>query len=147
MADVHDIATRSFNMSRIKGKNTQPEMLVRRYLHAQGFRYRLHVKGLPGKPDIVLAKFQAVIFVNGCFWHGHPECKKAALPKTRAEWWKSKIERNSQNDTKHYQQLRQLGWQVIIIWSCKLKPKNSEETLQGIINALSELGKKSIQSK
>ena len=92
MADVHDIATRSYNMSRIKGKDTKPEMHVRKYLHASGLRYRLHNKNLPGKPDLTLTKYRTVIFVNGCFWHGHIGCRYFVLPKTRTEWWQDKIE-------------------------------------------------------
>ena len=91
MTDVHDSPTRSFNMSRIKGKNTKPEMLVRKFLFSKGFRYRLHVKNLPGNPDIVLPKYKTVIFVNGCFWHGHKGCRYFVLPKTRTEWWLQKI--------------------------------------------------------
>ncbi len=100
MADVHDIKTRSYNMSRIKGKNTKPEMLVRKFLHANGFRYRLHVKNLPGKPDIVLPKYKTVIFVHGCFWHGHEHCKYFVVPKTRTDWWLNKINSNITNDAK-----------------------------------------------
>src|SRR3954464_7322150 len=120
MADVHDKATRSYNMSRIKGKDTKPEMLVRRFLHAHGFRYRLHVKDLPGKPDIVLPKYRTVIFVHGCFWHGHEGCKKSALPKTRAEWWEKKINDNINNDKKVYQILREQGWLVQEAWAYEL---------------------------
>jgi DNA mismatch endonuclease (patch repair protein) len=96
--DVHNKATRSYNMSRIRAKDTKAEMLVRRYLHAQGFRYRLHVKDLPGKPDIVLPKYKTVIFIHGCFWHGHEGCKNFVVPKTRTEWWMEKIGRNREND-------------------------------------------------
>jgi DNA mismatch endonuclease (patch repair protein) len=91
MADVHTKEQRSYNMSRIKGKNTKPEMLVRRFLHAHGFRYKLHDKTLPGKPDIVLPKYKTVIFVHGCFWHGHEGCKIYVVPKTKTEWWLAKI--------------------------------------------------------
>ncbi len=100
MADVHDKITRSFNMSRIKGKDTKPEMLVRKFLHANGFRYRLHVKNLPGKPDIVLPKYKTVIFVHGCFWHGHEHCEYFVVPKTRTDWWLNKIHSNITNDAK-----------------------------------------------
>ncbi|RYZ18801.1 MAG: DNA mismatch endonuclease Vsr, partial [Chitinophagaceae bacterium] len=100
MADVHDKKTRSYNMSKIKGKNTKPEMLVRKFLHANGFRYRLHCKNLPGKPDIVLSKYKTVIFVHGCFWHGHEHCRYYVVPKTRTDWWLNKINRNIQNDKK-----------------------------------------------
>lgn len=123
MADVHDKATRSYNMSRIKGKDTKPEMLVRRFLFSKGFRYRLHDKKLPGKPDIVLPKYKTVIFINGCFWHGHEGCKYYVAPKTRTEWWLDKISGNIQNDNIKIHALRELGWKVIIIWECELKPK------------------------
>src|SRR5436853_4931747 len=106
MADVHDKKTRSYNMSRIKGKNTKPEILVRKYLHSKGFRFRLHDKKLPGKPDIVLPKYNTVIFVHGCFWHGHQNCKYAALPKTRTIWWGKKIERNKELDLLNKMKLR-----------------------------------------
>jgi DNA mismatch endonuclease (patch repair protein) len=129
MADVHDKATRSFNMSRIKGKDTKPEMLVRRFLHAQGFRYRLHAKNLPGKPDIVLPKYKTVIFVHGCFWHGHENCKYYVVPKTRTEWWLNKINGNIANDKKAFFALQQLGWKVIEVWECELKPTPLIETL------------------
>ena len=121
MADVHPPATRSYNMSRIKGKDTKPEMLVRRFLHAQGFRYRLHVKDLPGKPDIVLPKYKTVIFIHGCFWHGHEDCKYYVVPKTRTEWWLNKINSNIANDKKVAKILKQEGWKIITLWGCQLK--------------------------
>lgn len=108
-------------MSRIKGKNTKPEMLVRKFLHANGFRYRLHVKNLPGKPDIVLPKYQTVIFVHGCFWHGHESCKKAPIPKTNTEWWIEKILRNKAKDIQAAEQLKKVGWRIITLWQCELK--------------------------
>ena len=100
--DVHTKEQRSYNMSRIKGKDTKPEMLVRRFLHANGFRYKLHDKKLPGKPDIVLPKYRTVIFVHGCFWHGHKNCKYFVVPKTRTEWWLNKINGNIANDIKAF---------------------------------------------
>src|SRR5438034_11586705 len=100
MADVHDKATRSYNMSRIRSKNTKPEILVRKFLHAQGFRFKLHDKKLPGKPDIVLPKYKTVIFIHGCFWHGHKRCKYSMLPKKRARWWLIKINSNITNEAK-----------------------------------------------
>jgi len=120
MADVHSKAVRSYNMSRIKGKDTKPEILVRRFLHANGFRFRLHVKKLPGKPDIVLPKYRTVIFVHGCFWHGHKGCKYFVIPKTRTEWWLNKINRNIFNDTKAIKALKKEGWKVIVLWECGL---------------------------
>ena len=124
MADVHDKATRSYNMSRIKNKNTKPEILVRKFLFANGFRYRINDKKLPGKPDIVLPKYKTVIFVNGCFWHGHENCKYFTLPKTRTEWWKEKIKKNIENDLNKQTQLRNLEYKVLIIWECEIKSKN-----------------------
>jgi DNA mismatch endonuclease (patch repair protein) len=124
-------------MSRIKGKNTKPEMLVRKFLFAQGFRYRLHVKDLPGKPDIVLPKYKTVIFIHGCFWHGHKGCKYFVVPKTRTEWWVNKIERNKQNDKVSVKALTKAQWKVITIWECELKPAKALSTLS---NLLSKLG-------
>jgi DNA mismatch endonuclease (patch repair protein) len=129
MADVHDSKTRSYNMSQIKGKNTKPEMLVRRFLHASGFRYRLHVKNLPGKPDIVLPKYKTVIFVHGCFWHGHNHCKYYVIPKTKTEWWLNKINRNIANDRKSIKALKSSGWKIFNIWECELKHSKVQKTL------------------
>ncbi len=136
MTDVHNKATRSYNMSRIKGKNTKPEMLVRRFLFAQGFRYRLHVKTLPGKPDIVLPKYKTVIFIHGCFFHGHEGCRYFKVPATRTEWWMDKIEGNKKRDSDNEKKLTELGWKVIAVWECKLKPKNHETTLNSLIYQL-----------
>ncbi|MCC6865197.1 MAG: DNA mismatch endonuclease Vsr [Ignavibacteria bacterium] len=121
MADVHTKKQRSYNMSRIRSKNTKPEMIVRSWLHNQGYRFRLHDKSLPGKPDIVLKKYKTVIFVNGCFWHGHKNCKYFILPKTRTKWWKDKIEGNITRDKKTKRDLKKLGWKVINIWGCKIQ--------------------------
>lgn len=129
MVDVHDKATRSYNMSRIKNKNTKPEILVRKFLFANGFRYRLNDKKLPGKPDIVLPKYKTVIFVNGCFWHGHENCKYFKLPKTRTEWWLEKINKNINNDLKVQAQLYNLGYKVIVIWECEIKNKSFYTTI------------------
>lgn len=136
MSDVHDKATRSFNMSQIKAKNTKPEMLVRRFLHAQGFRYKLHDKTLPGKPDLVLPKYRAVIFVHGCFWHGHEGCRYFVVPKTRTDWWVNKIVTNTTNDKAAIEALQQAGWKIIVIWECELKPSVMNETLTGIKNLI-----------
>lgn len=121
MADVHDKKTRSYNMSRIRSKDTKPELLVRKFLFANGFRYRLHDKKLPGKPDIVLPKYKTVIFVNGCFWHGHKNCKYFVIPKTRTEWWITKIKINSSNDLRNIKAIRKEGWKVINLWECQTK--------------------------
>ncbi|MBK8659176.1 MAG: DNA mismatch endonuclease Vsr [Bacteroidetes bacterium] len=136
MADVHTSEQRSYNMSRIKGKDTKPEMMVRSFLHTNGFRYKLHDKTLPGKPDIVLTKYKTVIFVNGCFWHGHNNCKYATIPKTRTDWWLQKINGNKANDTKHTQALRKLHWRVISLWECELKPAKRDRTLERLLSKL-----------
>jgi DNA mismatch endonuclease (patch repair protein) len=129
MADVHNAEQRSYNMSRIKGKDTKPEMLVRRFLHANGFRYKLHDKSLPGKPDIVLPKYKTVIFVHGCFWHGHEGCKYFKVPKTRTEWWENKITGNILQDSKVLSLLTSIGWKIIILWECDLKASYISESL------------------
>ena len=111
-------------MSSIRSKNTKPEMVVRRYLFSRGFRFRVNVKRLPGTPDIVLRKYRTVIFVNGCFWHGHENCKYFKLPATRTEWWKGKIEGNINNDLKKHTLLEEAGYKVIVIWECEIKDKS-----------------------
>jgi DNA mismatch endonuclease, patch repair protein len=137
MADVHSKETRSYNMSRIRAKDTKPEMLVRKFLHAQGYRYRLHVKNLPGKPDIVLPKYKAIIFVHGCFWHGHAGCKYYVIPKTRTEWWLDKINRNIANDEKAVKALKKAGWKIITIHECELKPASIPKTLNAVLRKIS----------
>jgi len=137
MADVHNKATRSYNMSRIKGKNTKPEMLVRKFLHANGYRYKLHEKKLPGKPDIVLPKYRTVIFVHGCFWHGHTNCRYFVVPKTRTQWWTDKINGNKANDDKAIKALKKDGWKIINIWECDLKPTKVEKTLNSLLEKIS----------
>jgi len=137
MADVHNQQTRSFNMSRIKGKDTKPELLVRKFLFANGYRYRLHVKNLPGKPDIVLPKYKTVIFVHGCFWHGHANCKYYVVPKTNTDWWLQKINGNIAKDAKAVTALKKAGWKIITIWECKLKPALVEKTFNALLKKLS----------
>jgi DNA mismatch endonuclease (patch repair protein) len=137
MADVHDKKTRSYNMSRIKGKDTKPELLVRKFLHAHGFRYKLHDKKLPGKPDIVLPKYNTVIFVHGCFWHGHTNSKYATIPKTRTQWWMNKITYNKTNDKKNTSLLKSSKWKVIIIYECHLKKPKLNTTLDKLLRTLS----------
>lgn len=119
-------------MSRIRSKDTKPEMLVRKFLFSKGFRYRLHDKNLPGKPDIVLPKFRTVIFIHGCFWHGHQGCSYFVVPKTRTEWWLNKIGNNAANDKKSVGLLTSAGWRVIEIWECGLKKNTIESTLSGL---------------
>jgi DNA mismatch endonuclease, patch repair protein len=130
MMDVHEPEVRSYNMSRIRCKNTKPELLVRKFLFKNGFRYRLHVKELPGKPDIVLPKFKTVIFINGCFWHGHTNCKYFKLPNTRRLWWKTKIQNTIANDDINMELLTLRGWHVITIFECELKGNLIKTTLE-----------------
>ncbi|CAN5437829.1 very short patch repair endonuclease [soil metagenome] len=137
MADVHNEATRSYNMSRIKGKNTKPEMLVRKFLFAHGYRYRLHVKNLPGKPDIVLPKYKTVIFIHGCFWHGHTGCKYYVVPKTSTDWWLNKINGNIANDEKAMSALKKDGWKIITVWECDLKPAKVGRKLERLLKKIS----------
>ncbi|AYZ36739.1 DNA mismatch endonuclease Vsr [Chryseobacterium indologenes] len=136
MTDVHSKEIRSYNMSKIKGKDTKPEILVRKFLFAEGFRYRLHSKKLPGTPDIVLNKYKTVVFIHGCFWHGHNNCKYYVIPKTKTEWWLEKIEKNKANDKANIVKLEQKGWKVIIVWECDLKLKNRDNTLKKLIEEL-----------
>ncbi len=137
MADIHKKHIRSFNMSRIKAKDTRPELLVRHFLHNCGFRYKLHDKSLQGKPDVVLPKYRTVIFIHGCFWHGHSRCKYFKIPKTRTTWWRDKINRNKLNDAKAIKALKKEGWNVIVLWECKLKPSKMESTLLILLTEIS----------
>lgn len=124
MADIHTKEVRSYNMSKIRSKNTKPEITLRKMLFKLGFRFRLHDKNLPGKPDIVLKKFKTVIFVHGCFWHGHEDCKYFVVPKTRTEWWLNKIETNKKKDKENECELLKNNWKVIIVYECQLKKEN-----------------------
>lgn len=130
MPDVLTPLQRHRCMSRIRSKATKPEMLVRKWLWAHGYRYRLNVKSVPGKPDIVMRKFRTAIFVNGCFWHGHEGCKQFVLPKTNSDFWQTKIARNHERDQQNYQLLLDSGWQVIVIWACNLTNDKLESTMQ-----------------
>jgi len=133
MSDVHNPEVRSYNMSQIKGKNTKPEIMVRKFLFSKGYRFRIHIKLLPGKPDIVLSKYKTVIFVHGCFWHGHEGCKYYVIPKTRTEWWLNKIRNNSHKDNENYTRLSAMGWKVMTIFECELKKDIREKTLNELI--------------
>jgi DNA mismatch endonuclease (patch repair protein) len=135
MADIFDKKTRSKIMSSIRSKDTKPELLVRKFLFSKGFRFRVNDKKLPGKPDIVLPKYKTVIFVHGCFWHGHEDCKYFSLPKTRSEWWFEKIGKNKSRDKKNVSVLRKEKWKVIEIWECELK-KGKERTLKKVVKKL-----------
>ncbi|MCC8062863.1 MAG: very short patch repair endonuclease [Rikenellaceae bacterium] len=139
MTDIHSQQVRSYNMSRIRSKNTKPEIIVRKFLYSLGYRYRLNVKKLPGKPDIVIRKYRVVIFINGCFWHGHEGYPCFVLPKTNTEWWRQKINRTQQRDVQHTEDLLKQNWNVIIIWECQLKPKIREQTLFQLSVILSHL--------
>lgn len=123
-------------MSAIKGKDTKPELLVRKFLFGRGFRYRLNHPRLPGHPDLVLRKYRTVIFVNGCFWHGHEGCKYYVLPKTNVEFWQQKIERNRRRDREELQRLSSMGWHCITVWECQLKPKVRQQTLDALEHTL-----------
>jgi len=123
---------RSWNMSRIRGKNTAPERRVRSLLHSMGYRFRLHRKNLPGKPDIILPKHRSAIFVHGCFWHRHPGCKYAYIPKSRVGFWQRKFAGNQMRDRRVRQQLDELGWRVVIVWECEV---NDQEKLKNRLNA------------
>jgi len=136
MADVHEPEVRSYNMSRIGSKNTKPELMIRKFLFSKGFRFRIHDKNLPGKPDVVLPKYKTVIFIHGCFWHGHEGCKYFVIPKTRTEWWLEKINGNIENDNKNQAILEAAGWQVISIFECQLKKTNLSNTYHCLVTAL-----------
>lgn len=112
---------RSAAMSRVRGKNTKPELVIRKLLFLMGFRYRLHLKDLPGKPDIVFTKKRKIIFVHGCFWHQHKNCSKSTIPKTKPDWWREKLERNILRDTHVERSLAQRGWSILVIWECEIK--------------------------
>lgn len=137
MADVFSKDKRSQIMAKISSKETKPEILVRKFLFANGFRFRKNYKRLPGTPDIVLPKYKTAIFVHGCFWHHHKDCKFAALPQTNREFWKNKIERNIKRDSSAQRELKKSGWRVIVIWQCRLKNRIlSEENLNRIISQI-----------
>ena len=132
MADKITPEHRSWNMSRIKGKDTKIEVKVRSWLFANGFRFRKNDRRYPGTPDVVLPKYRTVIFINGCFWHRHEGCRYATTPKTRTEFWQKKFDRNVANDIKHKEEMEAMGWNVITLWECELKKKQFEETMQGL---------------
>lgn len=137
MTDIKTPEQRSRNMAAIKGKDTKPEMIVRKYLFSRGMRFRVQVRKLPGTPDIVLPKYKTVVFVNGCFWHGHEGCKYFRLPKSNVEFWKEKIERNIERDKESMRALLDLGWRVIRVWECQLRSKvTREDTLNKIYKSI-----------
>jgi DNA mismatch endonuclease (patch repair protein) len=136
MADRLTPQERSRNMSRVKGRDTKPELLVRSIVHRLGYRFRLHGKRLPGSPDVVLPRHRKVIFVHGCFWHGHQGCRRAARPSTNREFWDRKIEGNIARDASNLEALRQAGWKVLVIWQCAMKDR--EHLKQTLSEFLSE---------
>jgi len=132
MADNLTKQDRHYNMTRIKSTNTKPEEIVRKFLFSKGFRYRKNVNHLPGKPDIVLPKYRTVIFVHGCFWHGHIGCPDFVLPKSNQDYWTPKLERNRQRDSEHILHLEEMGWRVLIIWECELKTPSRQGALENL---------------
>ena len=136
MADHLTPQERSRNMSRVKGRDTKPELLVRSIVHRLGYRFRLHGKKLPGRPDVVLPRHRKVIFVHGCFWHGHPSCRRAARPSTNREFWDKKIEGNIARDAANIEALQQEGWKVLVLWQCGMKDREHlEVTLKAFLSA------------
>ncbi|WP_345993240.1 very short patch repair endonuclease [Sulfurimonas sp. HSL-1716] len=132
--DTFSTEQRSWVMRQVKGKNTKPERVVRKILWDAGYRYRLNVKSLPGTPDIAIKKLKKVIFVNGCFWHGHKNCSKAKIPKTRIEYWQAKIARNIERDKQNIQNLEQLGYDVLVVWECEIKRKSIDMLTSKLID-------------
>lgn len=130
MADTHSKETRSYNMSRIRSKDTKPETMVRKYLFSKGLRFRKNDKRYPGKPDILLPKYKAAVFINGCFWHSHEGCPVFVLPKSNQEYWVPKLEKNRRRDEENYAALRKDGWHVYIVWECELKKDTRDERLE-----------------
>ena len=133
MADVVTEETRSRMMSGIRGKDTKPEMVVRKALFAAGFRFRLHRRDLPGAPDVVMAGRRVAVFVHGCFWHRHKGCRLAAVPATRPGFWKAKLDGNAARDGKNIGRLRELGWRVLVVWECALRDRKTLDALPGIL--------------
>ena len=139
MSNFQTSPQRHANMAAIHGKDTKPEMVVRRYLWGHGFRYRLNHPRLPGKPDIVMRKYRTCIFVNGCFWHGHEGCRYYTIPKTNTEFWVNKVKRNKERDLKVQHELAAMGWHTITIWECELKPGKREDTLKSLAYTLNKI--------
>lgn len=133
--------SRSRNMSRIPSKNTKPEETVRKYLFSKGFRYRKNVSTLPGKPDIVLPKYKTVVFVNGCFWHGHEGCRWFVRPKSNTEFWDAKFKYNSMRDKNNYEKLKKMGWNVLIVWECEIRHSDAIVALDELCSKIQISGK------
>jgi DNA mismatch endonuclease (patch repair protein) len=142
MPDNHSPDERSYNMSRIRSKNTKPEELVRKYLFSRGLRYRICDKRYPGKPDMIFPKYNTAVFVNGCFWHWHKSCPEFVMPKSNLDYWKPKLKRNRKRDAEHISQLQKNGWYVITIWECELKKDVREKRLFGLYKEIVRKKKK-----
>jgi DNA mismatch endonuclease (patch repair protein) len=138
MADKITKEHRSWTMSQVKSRDTKPELIVRRFLHSRGFRYRLHDRMLPGKPDVKLSKYNTLIFINGCFWHGHKTCSSYSGPKTNKAFWSNKILANQRRDVKNNFKAKQLGWNIITIWECELRSGVKEKTLNELVQRIIE---------
>lgn len=137
IVDIYSEQKRSEIMSKIRGKETKPEIIVRKFLFSKGFRYRINDARYPGKPDIVLPKYHTVIFVHGCFWHGHENCKASKLPQTNSDFWEEKIGRNVERDRDNIEALKSMGWKVIVVWDCEIKAKkNREERLKSLVDEI-----------
>jgi len=136
--DTFPKSKRSEIMSKVLSKDTKPEILVRKYLFSKGFRYRKNVDNLPGKPDIVLPKYKTIIFIHGCFWHGHKNCEAAKLPASNVDYWTKKISSNIKRDFKIKKKLKLLGWNVFVIWECELKKENKKKKLSMLVNRLNK---------
>lgn len=147
MTDHFTPTQRHLVMSHIRSRNTKPELKVRKWLWSHGYRYRLNVKGVPGRPDIVMRRYRTAIFVNGCFWHGHEGCEKFKMPKTNVEFWEAKIRRNRERDCQNYQILKENGWQVLVLWECELTKKSFEATMQKVEVMLHDYCLKTISPK
>ena len=137
--DVFPSDKRSYNMSLIHGKDTKPEILVRKYLFSRGMRFRKNDKRLPGHPDIVFPKYKTVVFVHGCFWHGHEGCKYFVMPKSNVEFWQNKIQTNVERDAVINNKLTELGWTVLVVWECDLKPRMREQTLSSLYRRITSM--------
>lgn len=136
MTDTLNEQQRHYNMSRIRSKDTKPEEIVRKYLFSKGLRFRKNDRRYPGHPDVVLPKYKTVVFVNGCFWHRHEGCRYASIPATNREYWNQKFERNVERDAWEQKELREMGWNVIVVWECELKKAAREETLERLYNEI-----------
>ena len=147
MADCLTPAQRHYTMSKIRSINTKPELILRHALWHRGFRYRINAKELPGKPDVVLPKYRTVVFMHGCFWHGHKGCTTSHIPKTNTDYWRSKVFRNKERDQENWRQLEAKGWYVIIVWECQLKKAIVQETIESVAAEILKNGEMLLQAR